>query len=155
MEAVGHPMGLADALVQEAIMAAAALEDGQGPSRGGPWAHPHLGDTGRAEAKAVSRIAGRASSPAQARADVLEYAMSLDEGSYLRMHCMDQQFKSDSHETEQGRRPRTRRGKRYQSGYQKRKSWGLKGWAFLYHKYGSDVKKNQRSSLATRTRARS
>ena len=155
MEAVGHPMGLADALVQEAIMAAAALEDGQGPSRGGPWAHPHLGDTGRAEAKAVSRIAGRASSPAQARADVLEYAMSLDENSYLRMHCMDQQFKSDSHETEQGRRPRTRRGKRYQSGYQKRKSWGLKGWAFLYHKYGSDVEKNQRSSLATRTRARS
>ena len=46
-------------------------------------------------------------------------------------------------------------GKRYQSGYQKRKSWGLKGWAFLYHKYGSDVEKNQRSSLATRTRARS
>ena len=67
MEAVGHPMGLADALVQEAIMAAAALEDGQGPSRGGPWAHPHLGDTGRAGANAVSRIAGRASSPSRDR----------------------------------------------------------------------------------------
>ena len=81
--------------------------------------------------------------------------MSLDVNSYLRMHCMNQQFKSDSHETEQGRRPRTRRGKRYLSGYQKRKSWGLKGWKFLYRKYGSDVEKNQRSSLATRTRARS
>ena len=116
MEAIGHLMCLADALVQEAIMAAAGLEDGNGPSRGGPWAHPHLGDKGRAEAKQVARIAGRASTPAQARAAVLEYAMTLGEDSYLRMHCLDQNFNSDSHETEQGTRPRKRRGRRYQSG---------------------------------------
>ena len=82
--------------------------------------------------------------------------MNLDEDSYLRMYCMDQQFNSDSHETEQGRRPRRRRAKKhYQSGYQKMTSWGLKGWAFLYRKYGVDVKKNQKSSLATRTRVHS
>ena len=156
MEAVGHPMRLADALVQEAIMAAAALEDGSGPSRGGPWAHPHFGEKGRAEAKKVARIAGRAPTIAQARADVLEYALSLDDDSFLRMHCLDQKFGSDSHEKEQGPRPRRRRkGKRYQSGYQKRKRWGLRGWAFLYHKYGCDVEANQRKSLATRTRLNS
>ena len=155
MEAVGHPMRLADALVQEAIMIAAALEDGQGPVRGGPWAHPHLGENGRAEARAVGRLAGRAATPADARAAVLEYAMNLDEDSYLRMHCLDQQFISDSREGEQGRRPRKRRGKHYQSGCQKRKSWGLKGWAFLRHKYGADVKRNMEKSLATRTRANS
>ena len=152
MEAVGHPMNLADALVQEAIMAAAAFEDGNGPSRGGPWAHPHLGDRGRAEAQQVARIAGRAPTPAKAREDVLEFAMNSGEDSYLQMHCLDKPFKSDSQETEQGRRPRARKLKRYQSGCQKRKSWGLKGWAFLYHKYGSDVATNQRNSLATRTR---
>jgi hypothetical protein len=81
--------------------------------------------------------------------------MTLGEDSYLRMHCLDKSFNSDSHETEQGTRPRKRRGKRYQSGYQKRMSWGLRGWAFLYHKYGCNVAKNQRSSLATRTRANS
>ena len=152
MEAIGHPMQLADALVQEAIMAAAAFEDNNGPSRGGPWAHPHLGEKGRAEAKRVARIAGQASTPAEARANVLEYATSLSEDSYLRMHRLDQKFTSDSHETEQGAWPRGRRKKKYQSGYQKRTSWGLKGWAFLNHKYGCDVAKNQKKSLSTRTR---
>ena len=136
-------------------MTAAALEDGQGPVRGGPWAHPHLGECGRAEARAVGRLAGRAANPAEARAAVLEYAMSRDEDSYLRMHCLDQQFTSDSQEAEQRRRPRKRQGKQYQSGCQKRKSWGLKGWDFLRHKYGANVAVNMRNSLATRTRANS
>jgi hypothetical protein len=114
-----------------------------------------LAEKGRLEAKAVCRLAARASTPAQARADVLGYAMSLGEDSYLRMHCLDQQFSSDSHETEQGPRPRRRRGKHYQSGHQQRKSWGLKGWDFLRHKYGADVNANLRKSLATRTRANS
>ena len=73
MDAVGHPMGVQDALLQEAILTAQALDDDEGPVRGGPWANPYMGSLGREEAAKVRRLAARASSPAEAREQVLEY----------------------------------------------------------------------------------
>ena len=156
MEGVGHPMNERDALIQEAILTARGLDDGGGPVRGGPWSNPHMGNTSRDEAAKVKRLAANAESPAEARRNVLEYAESLDDDSYLRRHCLDLRFYTDSHEEEQGAPKRKRgKGKRYHSGNIKRKRWLLTGAAKQRHKYGADVEVNRQSMLAMRSREHS
>ena len=152
MEAVGHPMNVQSALIQEAILTAQALDDKGDPVRGGPWSNPHLGEAGRAEAAKVRRLAASAGSPAEARRKVLEYAESLDDDSYLRRHVLDLQFYSDSQEV---RQTAPKRGKRYASGHRKRKRWGLTGDEKERHTYGRDVEMNRANNLAMRSRENS
>ena len=151
MEVLGRQMHWQSALAEETILAANALADGGAPSRGGAWAHPHIGPKGLAEAASVRRIYANAGSAAEAREMVQQYVAGLGDQSYLRMHCIDLSFRCDSHEAQQAKMRKRTRTKRYHSGCEKRKRWSLVGDAFLKHKYGSDVKKNMTNSLATRT----
>ena len=108
MRALGRPMDVSFALAEEAIQKAAALVDGGAPCRGGPWAHPRLGNKGLEEAGQVRRLVSRASTPSEARVAVLEYAKNLDDTSYLKRHCLDLPFNRDSAENLMG--PRRRSG---------------------------------------------
>ena len=80
----------------------------------------------------------------------IRYARSLDDGSYLRRHVEDLSFLTDSQADQQGSRSRGK--KRYLSGCQKRKRYGLRGDAFECHKYGSQVTESRQSNLTMRTR---
>ena len=50
VKAVGQPMSVKQALLQEAIDTAHALVDGEGPVRGGPWANSKIRERSHAEA---------------------------------------------------------------------------------------------------------
>ena len=96
MRAIGRLMDVPSALAEEAIQTARHLVDGGPPVRGGPWAHPKLGNRGLREAAQVRRICARAGSPQEARDAVLQYAQSLDDDSYLKRHCAHLSFNRDS-----------------------------------------------------------
>jgi len=156
MTAVGQPMSIGQALLQEAIDTAHALVDGDGPVRGGPWANSRMHERSYDEAAQVRRLVAQADSRADARQLVLDYAVSLPEDSYLRRHCLDLKFASDSQESQRSHftaaeRAQRMKGRSY-SGCQKRKHRGLVGEAFEMHKWGADVATNKRRSLAKRSR---
>jgi hypothetical protein len=73
MVAVGHPMAVQQALLQEAILTAEAFGDKGPPCRGGPWSNPKIGQKGRDEITDVRRLARNAACPSDARQQVLEY----------------------------------------------------------------------------------
>ena len=73
MVAVGHPMAVQQALLQEAILTAEAFGDKGPPCRGGPWSNPKVGQKGRDEITDVRRLARNAACPSDARQQVLEY----------------------------------------------------------------------------------
>ena len=156
MTAVGQPMSVGQALLQEAIDTAHALVDGEGPVRGGPWANACIRQRSHGEAAQVRRLVAMADSREDARQLVLDYALSLPQDSYLRQHCLDLTFSSDSQESQRAHfsaKERASRciGKPY-SGSQKRKHRGLVGDEFEMHKWGSDVVENKKRSLAQRSR---
>ena len=148
MQPIGHCMRLQDALLEEAIQSATAFTDGGAPCRGGPWAHPHIGAKGLAEANTVRRLTSQATSPKEARGAVMQYAQGLGEKSYLRKHCLDLAFSKDSAENHMAppRPPKRRSSGKSQSGNRKRQSWGMRPGTAKYnrHKWGSDVKANRK-----------
>ena len=141
---IGHVMSLEEALTQEAVFVAQALNQGGQPCRGGPWSCPHVGAQGRKEAAEVRRLAARAPDAAAARASVIAYARELSEKSYLRKHIEDKSFRIDSAEEIMGP-PARKRKKLSPSGNNKRKRKGLKPGTAAYnaHKWGSDVVANR------------
>ena len=156
MRAVGQPMRVEEALLQEAIDTAHALVDGEGPVRGGPWANSCIRQRSLGEADQVRRLVAMADSREDARQLVLDYALSLPEDSYLRQHCLDLTFSSDSQESQRTHFSAKERANRINgrpySGSQKRKHRGLVGDKFELHKWGADVVENKRRSLAQRSR---
>ena len=118
-------MSVEQALLQEAIDTAHALVDGEGPVRGGPWANSTIRERSQAEAAHVRRLVAMADSREDARQLVLDYALSLPEDSYLRQHCLDLTFLSDSQESQRCHFSAKEKAKRIAgrpySGCQKRK----------------------------------
>ena len=84
MVAVGHPMAVQQALLQEAILTAEAFGDKGPPCRGGPWSNPKVGQKGRDEITDVRRLARNAACPSDARQQVLEYCRKKTDISCLR-----------------------------------------------------------------------
>ena len=84
MVAVGHPMAVQQALLQEAILTAEAFGDKGPPCRGGPWSNPKNGQKGRDEITGVRRLARNAACHSDARQQVLEYCRKKTDISCLR-----------------------------------------------------------------------
>ena len=155
----GHVMSYESALIQEAIMTAEAMGDGGPPCREGPWSHSNIGSSGREEIAKVQQLVARASSPSAARKAVRTCAAGRPESSYLKMHCENKSFRSDSGEDFMGgykKRRATTSGKS-QSGCQKRYRTGLKPGSVAWEKskWASDWEANKAASLAKRSRANS
>ena len=155
VKAVGQPMRVKQALLQEAIDTAHALVDGEGPVRGGPWANSNIRERSQDEAAHVRRLVAVADSRQDARQLVLDYALPLPEDSYLRQHCLDLTFSSDSQESQQchfSAKEKANRGAgRPYSGCQKRKYRKLVGDEFEMHKWGANVEENKKRGLARRS----
>lgn len=155
----GHVMSYDNALVQEAIMTAQAMRDGGPPCRGGPWSHSNIGSSGREEIAMVQQLAAGASDPASARKAVAAYASGRAEDSYLKMHCENKCFRSDSGEEFMGgyKKRRASTSGKSQSGCQKRYRAGLIPGSVEWErsKWASDWQANKARSLANRSRATS
>ena len=128
----------------------------EGPVRGGPWANSNIRERSQAEAAHVRGLVAMADSREDARQCVLDYALSLPEDSYLRQHCIDLTFSSDSQESQRchflATEKANRSAGRPYSGCQKRKRRELVGDAFEMHKWGANVQENKKRNLAQRSR---
>jgi hypothetical protein len=156
---LGHVMGYETALIQEAILTAQAMGEGGPPCRGGPWSHSNIGSSGREEITKVQKLIAGASNVSAARKAVGTYVTGRPESSYLKMHCENNSYRSDSGENFMGgymERRASTSGKS-QSGYQKRKRAGLKPGTLAWEKskWASDWKANKAASLAKRSRVSS
>ena len=109
-----------------------------------------------AEAAHVRNLVAMADSRGDARQLVLDYALSLPEDSYLRQHCLDLTFLSDSQESQRchfSAKEKANRGAgRPYSGCQKRKYRELVSDAFEMHNWGANAKENRKRCLARRSR---
>ena len=156
---LGHVMSYEAALIQEAILTAEGMGDGGPACRGGPWSHCSIGASGREEIKMVQKLAAGASDPSAARRAVGTYATGRPDSSYLKMHCENKSFRSDSGEDFMGgyKKRRASTSGKSQSGCQKRKRAGLipgtEPWE--QSKWASDWKANKAASLAKRSRLNS
>ena len=127
--------------------------------RGGPWANAWIRQRSQGEAAQVRHLVAMADSREDARQLVLDYALSLPEDSYLRQHCLDLTFSSDSQESQRthfsAKELASRSHGRPYSGSQKRKHRGLVGDEFEMHKWGGDVVGNKKKHLDQRSRMNS
>jgi hypothetical protein len=156
---LGHVMGYGTALIQEAILTAQAMGEGGPPCRGGPWSHSNIGSSSREEVTEVQKLIAGASDLSAARKAVGTYATGRPESSYLKMHCENKSFRSDSGENFMGayKERRASTSGKSQSGCQKRKRAGLKPGTLAWEKskWASDWKANKAASLAKRSRVSS
>ena len=145
----GHEMTLENALAEEAILTACALQSKGAKSRGGPWAHQKIRKASRLEAKRVHAIWRKAATGAKARELVHEYAAQLPADSYLRLHLANESFNKDTAAPQMGPPScRKRVSGKSESGHAKRVR---AGWAYddprhKQHKWGGDVVGNRRSN---------
>jgi hypothetical protein len=95
LEPMGPVLSWQQGLLQEAILAASHI-DANNLHRGGPWSQPDLKPPARGQIREVARIARSAGSAAQARRNVLSYALTLPEDDPLRCHVEDRLWGSRS-----------------------------------------------------------
>ena len=98
MEVMGPTLSKTNALAEEVILTARALEHSSSSSRGACWSYLRLGAAGRETAKKVRRRV-RGFSGQSARQAVLDFAGTLEEEHPLRCHLEDRPYKTSAKKT--------------------------------------------------------